>query len=151
MKITKENFHLKTKATFSFIKYGDQATDLFNEMVKENGLFFKSNSGSKYVLYGETVYRISDHWGMVASCKWFLTGCPSMPKFKTNTILAKCDLSEFESMMKAVEYVVFEGVNKRRPNSVNKFWIKACDFVESKVMESFIRIDSEFNREIIFE
>lgn len=33
---------------------------------------FKSNSGSEYYFTEEGVYRISNHWGRVANCRWRL-------------------------------------------------------------------------------
>lgn len=38
---------------------------------------FKSGSGSAYWYTAEGVYRVSDHWGHVASCYWVLDGEPS--------------------------------------------------------------------------
>lgn len=109
--ITKDNFHLKTKANFEFVKYGNQAEELFKELVKENGLFFRSASLSKYVIVGNEVYRFADHWGNVASCSWYLKNAPKMPTWTKNWVLAKCKLSDFVSMMKPIEVMEFEGKN----------------------------------------
>ena len=107
--VTANNFHLKTKANFKFLKYGGMAFDMFESLVKENGLFFRSLSGSRYVVSGDLVYRISNHWGKVASCKWSLVGAPGMPVGSIS--LAVCKLSDFEDMKKPMEYVLFEGKN----------------------------------------
>ncbi|MFY7743050.1 MAG: hypothetical protein ACOVQR_10405 [Flavobacterium sp.] len=57
------NFH---KHTFCFWKEVSQ-TDF--ELQQSQ---FKSKSGSEYYFTEEGVYRISNHWGRVANCRWRL-------------------------------------------------------------------------------
>ncbi|WP_396149323.1 hypothetical protein [Flavobacterium sp.] len=58
-----KNFH---KHTFCLWKEVSQ-TDF--ELQKSN---FKSKSGSEYFFTEEGVYRISNHWGRAANCRWRL-------------------------------------------------------------------------------
>lgn len=44
------------------------------DFFKEKKVHFKSKSGSYYFYTDEGVYRYSDHWGRVASCRWKIKG-----------------------------------------------------------------------------
>jgi hypothetical protein len=147
--VTKENFHEKTKADFKFISYNKLAEEMFNELVKENGLFFKSNSGSQYVVVNDTVYRYSNHWGNVATCKWSIVNTPNMPTWRTNNILAKCDLNDFISMKKEVEYVVFDCENKKM-NRTYTAYIPSAEFCLDKLKEVLVFL-TEPKKVIILE
>jgi len=41
---------------------------------EEKAVHFKSKSGSYYFYTEEGVFRYSDHWGRVASCRWRIKG-----------------------------------------------------------------------------
>jgi hypothetical protein len=77
-RITKDNFHLATEATFRLIAQPAQAPMKWVELMKRYGLFFLSDSGSQYVTNGTILWRASDHWGRVASCTWNITPGPVM-------------------------------------------------------------------------
>ena len=68
---TADVFHLSTRCVFRCIAVGEAETK-WRELIERHGLFHRSESGSEYVLDGETVYRMSDHWGRVSSCDWAL-------------------------------------------------------------------------------
>lgn len=61
-KITSEDFHIYTEANYTTCECPEREYD------------FISPSGSKYWIYEDYVIRKSDHWGTVASCKWYLDG-----------------------------------------------------------------------------
>lgn len=74
--ITAANFHLSTKAEWTMIDNGN--VDLvWSALVEANGLFFRSESGSEYVVCDGVVFRKADHWGSVASCDWKIAACAS--------------------------------------------------------------------------
>ncbi len=60
---TKLNFHYRTFCIFA-------AVDL--EVIKDLKPNFKSKSGSSYYFTEVGVYRLSNHWGRAANCKWRL-------------------------------------------------------------------------------
>ncbi|UYW01525.1 hypothetical protein K5I29_00875 [Flavobacterium agricola] len=62
-KYTKENFFKHTYCIF------DERDFAEIENVKHN---YSSHSGSKYIFVTHGVYRISNHWGRVANCRWRL-------------------------------------------------------------------------------
>jgi hypothetical protein len=56
------NFHMATVADWCLCEIPDRDPD------------FVSYSGSAYWDLGDRVRRLSDHWGIVASCKWLMEG-----------------------------------------------------------------------------
>lgn len=76
--ITKDNFHIATKAEFRLIAQPDKAASQWAKLVKMYGLNFASDSGSQYVTDGVRLWRYSDHWGSVRSCNWLISPAPRM-------------------------------------------------------------------------
>ncbi len=72
-KIDKDNYHIATIADFKEVKTDDLESK-WKELKEKQRNHFLSQSGSQYVTTSEGVYRYSDHWGSVASCKWTLDG-----------------------------------------------------------------------------
>ncbi|MFD2907161.1 hypothetical protein ACFSX9_00290 [Flavobacterium ardleyense] len=81
MKIyTKNNFHKHTFCEFVEVN----STEL--QTVE---LDFKSKSGSGYCFSEEGVYRISNHWGRAANCRWRLISDVKSPNQKERIGYAK--------------------------------------------------------------
>ena len=72
--ITRDNFHIKTRCTWSRLKYGNQAQTMFDALKSEKGVdVIKSPiSSSMYLIKGDIIYRFSDHWGNFGTVSWFL-------------------------------------------------------------------------------
>jgi hypothetical protein len=68
---TSDLFHLSTRCIFTCQSVGNAEQD-WNALVTKHGVFYKSESGSEYVVDGDIVYRMSNHWGHVGSCDWAL-------------------------------------------------------------------------------
>jgi len=101
-KINKDNFYLNTKCGWHIQNVGDKAWDKFNELKKQDGTIFKKSPNafglySQYVIDGNDVYRISDHWGYVATCTWTLLNnqIPDWLWKRKPYVLAKANFSEF--------------------------------------------------------
>lgn len=62
IKINADDFHIYTEAYYT------------NCDTPERDYDFISPSGSKYWIYDDYIIRKSNHWGNVASCKWYLDG-----------------------------------------------------------------------------
>lgn len=62
-KYTKYNFHKNTFCIFKEVEY---------DLVKNFRIDYKSKSGSSYIYTENGVYRIADHWGRAADCRWRL-------------------------------------------------------------------------------
>lgn len=63
IKYNRNNFH---KHTFCVFQEVDQ------ECLRLPELSYKSKSGSSYYFTSEGVYRVSNHWGRAANCRWRL-------------------------------------------------------------------------------
>ncbi len=59
----RSNFHKYTFCIF---------TDVASDSVKDIQPNYKSKSGSAYYFTEEGVYRLSNHWGRAANCRWRL-------------------------------------------------------------------------------
>lgn len=62
-KYNKTNFHKHTFCEFKEVTF-DEISDMI--------IHHKSKSGSSYSFSDEGVYRISNHWGRAANCRWRL-------------------------------------------------------------------------------
>ncbi len=62
-KYNRTNFHKHTFCVFTEVPF----TEIENKKPD-----YKSRSGSLYYFYTYGVYRLSDHWGRAAHCKWQL-------------------------------------------------------------------------------
>lgn len=100
-KITQYNFHEATKAKFKLISSNENAKKKFELILAGNELFFISKSGSEYFVADGGVYRLSDHWGSVATCTWEIEGGPG------NLKLGFCKFSDFTSKKQYKEYSTF--------------------------------------------
>lgn len=70
----KTNFHRHTFCVFKEIR--------IEELIglKPN---YTSKSGSSYYFKDEGVYRVSNHWGRAANCKWRLQALDNVPSSRT--------------------------------------------------------------------
>lgn len=70
----KTNFHKHTFCIF---------TEVAPSLLSSLKLNYKSKSGSRYYFIPEGVYRLSNHWGRAANCKWRLIAAPNLPTIGT--------------------------------------------------------------------
>lgn len=77
--IDSTNYQLCTKTDFKEIQ--DTCGNIFETWGRLKHSFgdkvtyeYRSKSGSKYFIVDNNVYRLSNHWGAVASCEWTLDG-----------------------------------------------------------------------------
>jgi hypothetical protein len=76
--IDTSNFQICTKVDFKAVgKAHENILETFGRLNNENTVVyeFKSKSGSQYFINDKgDVYRLSNHWGAVASCEWTREG-----------------------------------------------------------------------------
>ncbi|NHN24897.1 hypothetical protein FIA58_004330 [Flavobacterium jejuense] len=77
MRYNKHNFHKHTFCEFQEVNASD---------IENLKLNFKSKSGSSYYFTEKGLYRLSNHWGRAANCRWRLKPISSS---KTNNSDAK--------------------------------------------------------------
>jgi len=71
------NYHISTKVDFKKVKHGPDAKVHWGALRGINKIKheYESSTGSKYFINeDDEVYRLSNHWGAVASCEWTLDG-----------------------------------------------------------------------------
>ena len=86
MKYSFVNFNKATVADWSRCEIPERKPD------------YISFSGSAYWDYGNRVRRLSDHWGIVRSCKWLLEG-----HYCNMFCAAECYYDDFRSMLCLLE------------------------------------------------
>lgn len=80
----KHNFH---NSTFCIWR------EVFYDQIKGLKISYKSKSGSQYIFNEAGVYRISNHWGRAANCRWRLL---PLSDFKNqNTTIGFAKWSDF--------------------------------------------------------
>lgn len=72
----KTNFHRHTFCIFKEVPFSEL------EGLKPN---YTSQSGSSYYFTQEGVYRVSNHWGRAANCKWRLQALTNVSSDRTRT------------------------------------------------------------------
>jgi hypothetical protein len=73
-KYNRSNFHKHTFCVFTEVPFTEIENKKYN---------YKSRSGSIYYFTDDGVYRLSDHWGRAAHCKWRLESSnPNTTKLK---------------------------------------------------------------------
>jgi hypothetical protein len=74
--VTRYNFHISSQVDFKEIKLTSHFKDIRDlwSSLSDKGTNFKSRGGSEYWISSDMIYRISDHWGGVASCNWTIEG-----------------------------------------------------------------------------
>lgn len=77
----KQNFHKYTFCVFQEIEIKKETNFIIN---------YKSKSGSSYAFTDEGVYRISNHWGRAANCRWRLN---AIENYKSQT--EKCGYAKW--------------------------------------------------------
>lgn len=65
-------FHAKNFHSQTFCVFTEQPLSALPKTPED----FKSKSGSRYYFTTNGVYRLSDHWGRAARCKWRLEALP---------------------------------------------------------------------------
>ena len=73
-KVTTHDYYLGTKADFKLVKSAENVRDAWEKLKQQDGFRYvhSPKSDSEYLVNDETgeIYRMSDHWGWVASCRW---------------------------------------------------------------------------------
>jgi len=128
--IDDKNFQLSTKVDFKRVSIDANKNphwqfDLIKaskEIIYEN----KSKTSSQYLIDTDgNVYRLSDHWGAIASCQWTLEGegCLIASVFITGAWeLGVANLSEFKIFRRKQE--------RRRDIILNPKWVKNVKKIE---------------------
>lgn len=77
------NFHKHTFCEFQEVSFSE---------IENTKLSYKSKSGSAYYFTNEGVFRVSNHWGRAANCRWRL-----LSNKKTKSQIKKCGFAKWDS------------------------------------------------------
>lgn len=126
-KYNKTNFHKHT-----FCEFIEVAPDTICNI----DWHFKSKSGSGYCFTDEGVYRISNHWGRAANCRWRL-----ISSSRTNS---SSNLGDIETLRET---------NSKINNSQNRIgYAKWKDFYPNNETERFFYVEVNFDtKDVIFQ
>ncbi len=105
----KNNFHNHTFCIFKEVSI---------QTITNLKLHYKSKSGSSYYFVEEGVYRLSNHWGRAANCRWRLVTTTTQQKVN-NDSQAKLGFAKWTDF--------------HRDNEVEKLYFIAANYVEQTV------------------
>jgi hypothetical protein len=130
-KYNKTNFHKHTFCEF---------TEVDTVTIPNIDWHYKSKSGSGYCFTDEGVYRISNHWGRAANCRWRLI---SRASSKSSTSL-NSNLGDFASLQET---------NSKINNSQHRIgYANWSDFYPNNETEKLFYIEVNFDtKEVIFQ
>ena len=139
IKVTQKNYHLKTEGLWEIIAVRKDAHEKFGELIaKHGGINYKSESRSQYITTKHGVYRYSDHWGLVASCKWQLKNYQINRDNSPVWVLAYIKYSDLKSNLKKVKHFKISYTTPSGRNVMNyipetdKKWLE-----EAKKMKNY--------------
>ena len=100
--VTTKDYYLGTFAEFELVATNDPTK--WDELKQQDGfrLEHSPKSDSEYLINDETgeIYRKSDHWGVVSSCRWILNGMPHQDD-KGKIFIGKSNVNDFKREKKA--------------------------------------------------
>ncbi|MFA5207463.1 MAG: hypothetical protein WC428_02285 [Candidatus Paceibacterota bacterium] len=139
------NFQISTKADFKEVKIdeGKNAHWQFNLIAEQPNIIynFKSKTGSQYLIDKENnLYRLSNHWGAVASCVWTLDG-------RGELCMSLMVCGEWElGVANLKDFIIYRRrQEKRRDFILNPLWIQQIKLlipIQEKLQE--IKFNPEF-------
>lgn len=146
------NFHICTTVNFKKYKTGS-IVDTWNSIKSLDLVYYhKSQSGSEYAITKNgDVYRLSNHWGAVKSCKWMLEG-------KGNLIRSEFVYGKWEiGMANLLEFEIFRWKEDRNVDIlVNPKWIEDIktlnplkDILQSLIKDSDFKLKSNKDKHLI--
>jgi len=144
--INTTNFQISTKADFKEVGIDEDKNVhwQFNIIAEQPNIIynFTSKTGSKYLIDTDNnLYRLSNHWGAIASCVWTLEGrgelCMSLMVCGAWE-LGVANLKDFTVHRRKQE--------KKRDFILNPFWIQQIKLVDATRKElCILRACPEFN------
>lgn len=111
-KVTTHDYYLGTKADFKLVKSADDVRDAWEKLKQQDGFRYvhSPKSDSEYLVNDETgeIYRMSDHWGWVASCRWSIDD-----QAPSGFNIGKANIKDFERIKGS--YVFTPEAQRREP------------------------------------
>lgn len=140
-KVTTHDYYLGTKADFKLVKSAENVWDAWEKLKQQDGFRYvhSPKSDSEYLVNDETgeIYRISDHWGWVASCRWSIDDqAPSIFN------IGKANIKDFERIKG--NYVFTPEAQRREPG--HETYLRAKENLERALKDDTYKFTAAARR-----
>lgn len=140
-KVTTHDYYLGTKAEFKRVKITEDARDAWEKLKQQDGFRYEHSpkSDSEYLVNDETgeIYRMSDHWGWVASCRWSIDD-----QSNSGFDIGKANIKDFERIKG--NYVFTPEAQRSEPN--HKRYLRAKENLERALKDDTYKFTAAARR-----
>ena len=140
-KVTTHDYYLGTKADFKLVKSTEDVWDAWEKLKQQDGFrhVHSPKSDSEYLVNDKTgeIYRISDHWGWVASCRWEING-----RVHSGFNIGKANIKDFERIKGS--YVFTPEAQRREP--LHKTSLRAKENLERALKDDTYKFTAAARR-----
>ena len=140
-KVTTHDYYLGTKAGFKLVKSAENVWDAWEKLKQQDGFRYEHSpkSDSEYLVNDETgeIYRISDHWGWVASCRWSIDD-----QAPSGFSIGKANIKDFERIKG--NYVFTPEAQRREPG--HETYLRAKENLERALKDDTYKFTAAARR-----
>ena len=140
-KVTTHDYYLGTKADFKLVKSAENVRDAWEKLKQQDGFRYEHSpkSDSEYLVNDKTgeIYRISDHWGWVASCRWSIDD-----QAPSGFSIGKANIKDFERIKG--NYVFTPEAQRREPG--HETYLRAKENLERALKDDTYKFTAAARR-----
>lgn len=140
-KVTTHDYYLGTKAGFKLVKSAENVWDAWEKLKQQDGFRYEHSpkSDSEYLVNDKTgeIYRISDHWGWVASCRWSIDD-----QAPSGFNIGKANIKDFERIKG--NYVFTPEAQRREPG--HETYLRAKENLERALKDDTYKFTAAARR-----
>ena len=140
-KVTTHDYYLGTKAGFKLVKSAENVRDAWEKLKQQDGFRYEHSpkSDSEYLVNDKTgeIYRISDHWGWVASCRWSIDD-----QAPSGFSIGKANIKDFERIKG--NYVFTPEAQRREPG--HETYLRAKENLERALKDDTYKFTAAARR-----
>lgn len=140
-KVTTHDYYLGTKADFKLVKSAENVWDAWEKLKQQDGFRYvhSPKSDSEYLVNDKTgeIYRISDHWGWVASCRWSIDD-----QAPSGFSIGKANIKDFERIKG--NYVFTPEAQRREPG--HETYLRAKENLERALKDDTYKFTAAARR-----
>ena len=140
-KVTTHDYYLGTKAGFKLVKSAENVWDAWEKLKQQDGFRYEHSpkSDSEYLVNDKTgeIYRISDHWGWVASCRWSIDD-----QAPSGFSIGKANIKDFERIKG--NYVFTPEAQRREPG--HETYLRAKENLERALKDDTYKFTAAARR-----
>ena len=140
-KVTTHDYYLGTKADFKLVESAENVWDAWEKLKQQDGFRYEHSpkSDSEYLVNDKTgeIYRISDHWGWVASCRWSIDD-----QAPSGFNIGKANIKDFERIKG--NYVFTPEAQRREPG--HETYLRAKENLERALKDDTYKFTAAARR-----